>query len=193
MSTRIEKRCITRKGWARIEASAFAWRKLEGGQMEGVAGLLHLEKVKSPLVVTCAGQELTIVDNGYYWLQIGPQGENWWLTVMLSPKGEIIQYYFDITRSNVICGKKSYFEDLMLDVAALPDGRNVLLDMDELQQALEEHAIGRSEYALACRKAEEIMEGMPDNIGKLGDFCMKVFEELCKPELFTPCRDSLDG
>lgn len=187
VATRIEKRCITRKGWSRIETSAFAWTKLEKEGFWGVAGLLYLEKVKSPLVVTCADQKLTIADDGYYWLQLGPQGENWWLSVMFDPKREIIQYYFDITKSNVICGEESFFEDLMLDVAALPNGRNVLLDMDELRQALELHTICRSEFDLACRKAEEIRKGLPGNIGRLGVFCREIFEELCKPELFTPC------
>lgn len=186
MATRIEKRCITRKGWPRIEKSAFTWMKLEAEGFQGVAGLLYLEKVKSPLVVCCAEQELTIVEDGCYWLQLGPQGDNWWLSVMFNPQKEIIQYYFDITKSNVICGEESFFEDLMLDVVALPDGRNELLDMDELEVALESHAICREEYELACRKAEEIRKGLPEHIDRLGDFCMEVFGALCQPELHKP-------
>ncbi len=173
-----EKRFISRKGWQRVLKSSSAYMLMDYEPFHAVAGLLCLEKTSEPLVKTIFGRDIIIADDGYYWMQIAPQDENWWLTVMLDREKHIVQYYFDITKQNVLCGEESYFRDMFLDVAALPDGTVLLLDKDELDAALTEGVIGDDEYRLAVQTADMLMKEVPENIGRLERFSYNLFSDL---------------
>lgn len=174
MSCTVDKKYLSRDGWSRVVRSRFVCREIK----EGMAGLLYLEKVTKPLVTKCFADNFTIVDDGYYWMQIAPRDANWWLTVMLNERKEIVQYYFDITRTNVLRGRDSWFEDLMLDVVVLPDGTSVLLDQDELDMALEQGNITKAEHSLASRMATEIQMAFPVRFDELQGFVIKIRDEL---------------
>lgn len=140
--------------------------------------MLLLEKTRNPLETTLLRQKLIIADDGYLWMQIAPQNANWWLTVMFDESHELIQYYFDITKGNILCGEESRFYNLFLDVVALPDERAALLDRDELDEARSEGAVTENEYALACQTAAMLMREIPQNIGCLARFCRDMFDRL---------------
>lgn len=48
------------------------------------------------------------------------------------------------------------FDDLYLDVIALPNGQVEIIDGDELETALAAHVITRAQYELAWREAEAV-------------------------------------
>jgi hypothetical protein len=76
------------------------------------------------------GIPLTIVDRGYFWMQLAPKDKKYWLTVMLDAAGDIVSYYFDITDSNVLSGDgDSYFYDLYLDVVLLSSVKDSLIEL----------------------------------------------------------------
>ncbi|MEA4831236.1 MAG: DUF402 domain-containing protein [Oscillospiraceae bacterium] len=174
----IKTRYMARDDWSRIEERRSAYMEAEFFGIKGFAGLLCLDKVKAPLVKGVPGVDVKIVDNGFRWLQFAPKGEHWWLTVMADERGKIVQYYFDITKENVLCEESSYFYDLFLDVVALPDGTVVLLDKDELDAALSENIITENEYKLAINTADILIRKIPENIGHLEQFCYKLFDEM---------------
>ena len=179
---KVETKTLARANWGRILARRSAFGEVHTERMDAVAELLLLEKTAKPLVTTVLGQHLTIVDDGYAWLQVAPRGENWWLSVMFDADRNLIQYYFDVTRKNVLAGCDSYFEDLFLDVVALPTGKVTLLDEDELEQALAEGVITEAEAVLARETAARLLAGVPQNIKKLEAFCQRLLCEL-KPKL----------
>lgn len=174
----IEKKYISRKGWRCILKSSFSYKVFNSDYINGIAGLLRLEKIREPLVTTVLGQHLTIVDEGYLWMQIAPQGKNWWLSVMIDREKHIIQYYFDVTKENILHGAESYFLDLFLDVVALPDGTVALLDQDELDAALTEGVITEIDYNIAIDTADMLIKTIPSNIKSLEKFCNNLICEL---------------
>lgn len=51
---------------------------------------------------------------------------------------EIVEWYTDITRKNAVDENRNpYCDDLYLDVALLPDGSVLVLDENELKNALD--------------------------------------------------------
>lgn len=183
MSAEIKRRFIARSGWGRILRSRSAYRELASDAFTGIAGLLRFDEVKAPLTKnSIPGAAVKIVDDGYSWLQLAPKDAHWWLTVMFDGTGVIVQYYFDVTKENVLLGCCSYFLDMFLDIVALPDGRSVTLDRDELDEAAAEGLITAEEHAIALETADMLSSGLPRQLDRLGDFCTDLYVKMT-PEL----------
>ncbi len=176
----IKTKYIDRRGWRRITSRRDAYLELKTDGFTGTAGLLCMDAVTEPLNKTVSGKHVCLVDNGYCWMQIAPENEHWWLTVMLDNTGKIIQYYFDVTLENVVCGRDSLFRDLFLDVAAIPGGPMELLDKDELDEAFMEQSITGAEYRLAVETADMLMRELPERWEELHGFCRKIYQNLRK-------------
>ncbi len=164
--------------WERVTKSASACLPLDFPGLKGIARLFEIRQVTAPLIVTLFGKRTVMADRGFYWLQIGSENENWWLTVQYEADGQPIQYYFDVTKNNTICGEESYYSDLFIDVVLLPDGTIITLDADELEQALAEGLIYEDDYRLAVSVAEKIAAALPRERFRLAEFCDKIFAEL---------------
>lgn len=178
MSNKIERKYMSRSDWKRILRRETAYMDISSGDMRGEASLLHILKVTKPLAVFSIDRNITICDNGYYWLQLAFENKNWWLTVMFNPQSECFQYYIDITKQNIVDGDNSCFDDLMLDIIVQPDGRSSLLDMDELTEALAEGNISKDDYSLAIRTSEELLDGLKTEFYRLKDYCAELFSKL---------------
>ncbi len=174
----IKKKYLKRTGWLRIEEYRFAHSPFEYENFSGVCSLMELTKVKKPLIAEFRGETLKIVDDGYFWLQVAPRDENFWITVMYDGDGNLLQYYFDVTKENVICGEDSFFYDLFLDLVAVPDGRLIVLDEDELEAARTEDTVTEKEYSLAFETLEMLKKHIPENAERLNLFCLRQFEKL---------------
>lgn len=154
----LKRRTMAREEWPRLISREYAWRAVNAPGFDGEIGLIRILRVREPLFVKAGERELKIADDGYSWLQLAPRFHNWWLTIMLDPLGEIVEYYFDVTLKNVLTGDgRSYFIDMFLDVVALPGGGTWLLDEDELDQALAEGCITQPEYDAARATANALM------------------------------------
>ena len=175
---KIKTKPITRSDWPRVYRKAFVCETLSMPEFQGTAALLRLDEVHAPLIVHSCGERVTLVDNGYYWIQLAPQDEHWWLTAMLDPNGSLYQYYFDITLENRIAGSLSEFDDLFLDVVALPDGRCELLDQNELDEAFASGLITQLQYDMAHSQADMLISALPRRMGDLHAFCMQLFKKL---------------
>lgn len=168
---RIQHKTIGREDWPRILERETAYMPIDQPMLHGMACLLHLKKAKSPLVSNVFGDNMTILDNGYTWLQIAPAGANWWLSVMFDTAGRLVQYYFDVSINNHIDGESSTFDDLFLDVVMRADGAVILLDQDELDEALAEGVVTREQYDLAEKEAARLLQILPLRRAELERFC----------------------
>ncbi len=169
---------INKNNWARVTKKQCAFTNLK--EMDGVAYLIKIEEVKQPLEKYCLGELVKLADVGYYWLQIGLKDKNFWLTAMYDADGNFVQYYFDVTRKNVIQGEESYFEDLYLDVICLGDEKIEILDKDELDEALSEGSIDKIDYDFAVKTAEGIIASVLKNKSEYDKLCLKYFRLLKK-------------
>lgn len=174
----IQHKTIGREDWPRILERETAYKPVDTPNLRGMACLFHLKKAKSPLVSNVFGDEMTILDNDYTWLQIAPEGDNWWLSVMFDPAGNLVQYYFDVSINNCIDGERSTFDDLFLDVVMRADGAVLLLDQDELDEALAEGVITREQYDLAEKEAARLLQILPLRRNELEHFCCETHAAL---------------
>lgn len=174
----VKKKPISRNDWKRVSKKKIAFCEIK--EKEGVACLIQVQEITAPLIKNCFGKNVTLVDVGYYWLQLAFKNENVWLTVMFDEKGNFIQYYFDITRKNVIDGENSYFEDLFLDVIVQENDEIDVLDSNELELALEENVIKSEEFKLAHKIKGEIIENLLKKRDKCDRICVQYFNILKK-------------
>lgn len=99
------------------------------------------------------------LDSGYTWLEFYEYGTKNRLTAMYNANNEIIEWYYDVSKE---IGKDEkngipYEDDLYLDVIFMPDGSHIILDRDELDEALRAGKITKEEYDIAINEANRIV------------------------------------
>lgn len=176
----IQKKYMKKQNWKRVTEREYISNAIEEENIKGVASLLFIKKVEQPSVKEYKNNiTVKIADKNFYWLQLGIENENYWITAMYDENRKLIQYYIDITEKNVIDSKDdSYFYDLFLDIVILNTGEIILLDEDELEEALKEKAINYEQYELAYNKAKNIIKFVSKEKDKLEYFCNKYFNQL---------------
>lgn len=101
------------------------------------------------------------------------------LTAFYDDNCEIIEWYFDIAKK---IGKENeipYHEDLYLDVVVKPNGKIILLDEQELKEALKNLEITEQEYKMSYQEANNLIITLQEKIEQLKEFTDKylnVFE-----------------
>ena len=182
MAVEVVKKYLDRRDWTRITGKKFSWTGLDLPSFRGVAGLVTITGITSPAVFRNLGVDLTVADDGYSWLCLGPEGGHWWLTAMFDERGNLFQHYFDITRRNGMEGAASWFEDMMLDVVMFPDGEIGLLDREELDAALAAGNITPEEHRLALETGEELLASAPGRAEELNEFCRCLRKKLLEKQ-----------
>ena len=167
----IQHKTIAREDWPRILARETAYMPIDTPSLRGMACLFRLKKTKAPLISNVFGNDMTILDDDYTWLQIAPEGQHWWLSVMFDTTGRLVQYYFDVSINNHIDGDRSTFDDLFLDVVMRNDGAVILLDQDELDEALASSVITEAQYELSASVAAHLLDVLPGRREALERFC----------------------
>lgn len=117
-----------------------------------------------------------IVDNHYKLLEFYNYNAKIKLSAFYDKNNEIIEWYFDIANK---IGKENnipYEEDLYLDVVMEPNGKVILLDEEELKKALEKLEITKTQYKLAYKEANKLIELLKGNEVKLKKFTDKYLE-----------------
>ena len=115
-----------------------------------------LIKLKGPFVIS-SGK--TLMDDGYYIVEVVPHDENYGMRVYLDNNKKILQFYFDISLGNGVDEetKIPYYDDLFTDVT-ITDGEVAVLDEDELLEALNSGRISQEDFNLANRATEKLLE-----------------------------------
>lgn len=175
----IKTKYMSRSSWTRIIEREYSIIDVDENNLKGKAGLLHMKNVREPLTKFYGSNHITIVDNGYYWLQIGLENKNYWITAMYDNNEKLIQYYIDITKKNHVNNDNPCFDDLFIDVVILSNAEKFQLDIDELKQAFAEQVITKEEYDLAINEANYISTSILNNREEFDNFCYKYFN-LCK-------------
>lgn len=154
----------SRKDWYRVDKS---YTKLAKTTFEGidyyVAGT-YFEKINQRKVIKVEDRDVCILDNGYIWITIIPIGKNYAITMNFDDKGNILQWYFDITLENYLDERgMPHYKDLYIDVTYDISGKIETLDEDELKDALDIQDITQEEYDFAIREADYIKSILPDS------------------------------
>ena len=177
---KIKTRRMARDNWSRVIEREYTHAPFACGGLRGELGLLRFKGVTDPLKVMVGDKLTQVIGDGYYWLQIAPEGENWWLTAMFDPELRPLEYYIDVTLENVIDGADSHYRDLFLDVIVSPSGNACLADEDELDAALAEGVITKAQHLLSHTVADRLMAAFPSRINELERFCRESLRQLSR-------------
>ena len=125
-----------------------------------------------------------ILDVDYKWLEFYDYNSKIKLTAFYDENNKISEWYFDIARE---IGKENglpYEDDMYLDVLVTENGEIILLDEDELKEALDKMQIIKDEFENAYKEAYQLMERLQNKKQKLQSFTDKylrmMLEELAK-------------
>ncbi len=153
----MKRRYLHRKDWKRILKRDYKEMKIEDEDFNGYIALLTLIEVSEPLLIKYLDTEICIVNNHYSWLQQLPLDENFAITTMFDDKGEIIQWYIDITYQNGVEDRLPFMVDLYLDIIVLPTGEIIEKDQDELLEALQNHEITQQQFDFAYNIFNQVL------------------------------------
>jgi predicted RNA-binding protein associated with RNAse of E/G family len=140
----------------------------------GYVSLIKIEKVNQKITVDYEHSKTVLLDNGHMCLMFLPDNENWCVSAVYNTSNELIEWYFDITKQNSIDEEGNpYYDDLYLDIAVSPDFKIVILDEDELKEALESKVITKSDYDMAHHTCNKIIKDIITN----KDFLISFFDK----------------
>lgn len=146
--------------------------RVDEGNIKGYASLVIIDEVTRPRIV---GEGTCLYDNGYSELNFLPDDEHWQLSAIYDGNGEIIEWYFDITRKNSIDEEGNpYCDDLFLDAALMPDGRILIFDEDEIKDALDNGMIAQSEFDMAYGVLKRLKDDKILDVEYMKTLCSRV-------------------
>ena len=123
------------------------------------------------------------MDNNYKWLEFYDYNSKVKLTAIYDENNEIIEWYFDIARE---IGKEKdvpYEDDLYLDVVVTPEGEIILLDEEELKNALNRMEITEKEYKDTYKEANQLMDRLSNKKEELQEFTDKYLKLMMGEDL----------
>lgn len=125
----------------------------------GYISLIKVDKVKQKITVDYRQSDICLIDDGYKCLMFLPDSNNWCVSAVYNRVNEIIEWYFDMTKINSIDEYGNpFYDDLYLDIAVSPDFKVVILDEDELKEALESKEITETDYDMAHYTCDKIIK-----------------------------------
>jgi predicted RNA-binding protein associated with RNAse of E/G family len=145
-------------------------------ELGGAAAYIRAIEVTEALIVSLLGKEYRIMDKGVVWTLLIPKGADFALTTAYDDKGNIVQWYIDVIAGSGTEDGMVYYDDLYLDVVVLPDGGNILLDADELEEALAGGVITREQFDFAWAAASRLLDGLARDAAELRRLSDKALE-----------------
>ncbi|MBQ5771295.1 MAG: DUF402 domain-containing protein [Clostridia bacterium] len=167
-----KKKTMLRTEWRGIEERANASKIAYLPWGRARVGLLYMKRVDEPFFVKSFGKRIQITGEGYTWLQLAPETEHFWATVMFDEKGNLFQYYFDITYENHLDDNEgAWFYDMILDVVMRPGGDMVMLDRHELIDCLKSGTVSKELYDLAVMSEKQLIKDISGKETQIRKMC----------------------
>lgn len=113
--------------------------------------------------------DLCVMDNNYYVVEVVPKNENYALRVFFDDKKNPLEYYFDITKNNGLYENTNipFYDDLYLDITILHSNREIkILDEDELLEAFGNRDITYDELNMVYDIKDKLLCEINDNTNK---------------------------
>lgn len=184
-----KRKLMSKNDWKRVEEKIYFFENIDSSKLKffkanqkGVISIIKFTKIKDPLIKKFDNEYITLLNTGYYWLQIAFEDENFWITALFNSNKKLIQVYIDITEKNIILDEgKSYFIDLFLDIVILKDDI-LIFDESELEIALNQKVISKQNYLLAKNIKEKIVSFLKEENNKkmFIEYLIKEFDKIIK-------------
>ena len=123
-----------------------------------------LIKVDKKFIIS---DNLCVMDDGYYVLEVVPKYENYAMRLFLDNNKKPLEYYFDICKNSSLdpISLVPFYDDLYLDITVLNEQINIL-DEDELEKAIATNDITEEDYKLTMKIKEKLLNEIKNNSNK---------------------------
>lgn len=151
---------------------------------KGKVALIEIDRVEKKFIAKrLDGTNEIVIDNNYKIMTFFPEKGCYCMTVMYDNNSNLLQWYFDITKTNCEYDLEiPYGEDMYLDVVVLPNGDFYTLDEDDLKDALNEGIINKNEFDNAYVSMHNIEQMIKDDFEELKKFTEESFNLLIMKE-----------
>ena len=156
----------------------YTQRRIDNEYFNGYVCLVKIKNVEKPWLISDDGFNACILDENYEWLEIYPDNEKYAITVMYDDKQNIVEWYFDMIKSSGIENEVPYIDDLYLDLVIGSKGEMIVLDENELKEALNRNEITAEEFEMAYMTLEKLKNKYVENQGELIELTNKLFNEM---------------
>lgn len=166
-----------------ILSSDFKYIEENSKEYNGYISLLKINTVSKRCMVPRDNREDDcVLDNGYVWLQFYLFDKNYAINSIYNDKLEIVEWYFDIINSVSIENNIPFIEDMYLDVVVTNRGEVIVLDEDELQDALDNKIITLEQFNLALKTGKFLTDKYSNKheVDKLLEFTNSYLQSLLK-------------
>ena len=171
----MRKKDILGNGWLVNGFNFNSSMKKISGTNKGYSALIEFLPGTREIKDKVSGQAKNLSGNGYKWLIYHPLNECWVLTAIYDPMGNLLQWYFDLSRYNYIDENGiPCRDDIYLDLILLPNGHAITKDAGELQEALDKGVITSCDYNHAYKIRDHILSSKWMDIDMLTEFCNKL-------------------
>lgn len=151
-------------------------KRVDKEYFRGYVSLVKIKGIEEPWIIHDKDYTGCILDENYEWLEIYPDNEKYAITAMYDDKSNVVEWYFDMIKDSGVENGIPYINDLYLDLVIRANGNQVVLDEDELQDALDEKDITEEDFYMAY----ETLEIIKDKYGKNFNDLTTLTDELYK-------------
>lgn len=141
--------------------------KVEEPFFDGYACFLKLQNIEKPLFFNDGVNEFCIKDNDYEWIEVYPTNGKYAITIIYDDKGNLVEWYFDISKKIGLENGVPYEDDLYLDMIITPAGKEIVVDEDELLEAKQKGDITQEDVTNAYKTLKELENKYANNIDEL--------------------------
>lgn len=144
--------------------------RIESDYFTGYVCYIKLKNIEKPLVVNNGLETICIKDNNYEWFELYPDNGKYALTIMFDDDNKLIEWYFDISKKIGLENGIPYEDDLYLDMIITPEGKQIVIDEDELLSAEKSGDITNEDVDDAYKTLDYLKEKFVNNFNELKEF-----------------------
>lgn len=124
-----------------------------------------INSIDEQYIESHSGQDICLLDVGYYIVEYIPLNENYCVRVFLNKEKEVLLYYLDVTKENNIEDGKPFYYDLYLDITIdiLVDKAVSIWDEDELKEAVDSGIVSEEDMIMAYKVMNSLLEEIFNN------------------------------
>lgn len=165
-----------KRRYANIIGADYTQKRIDEEYFKGYVCNLKFKDISNPLIIKNDIREFCIKDNDYEWFEVYPDNANYAITIMFDDKLNLIEWYFDIAKEVGIENNIPYEDDLYLDMIIMPNGQKLVLDEEELINALNKGKILQSDVDLAYQTLKQLEAQYVNNF----DYLVKLTNKFCE-------------
>ena len=165
-----------KRRYANIVGADYTQKRIDEEYFKGYVCNLKFKDISNPLIIKNEVREFCIKDNDYEWFEVYPDNANYAITIMFDDNQNLIEWYFDIAKEVGIENNIPYEDDLYLDMIIMPNGQKLVLDEEELIDALNKGEILQSDVDLAYQTLKQLEFQYVNNF----DYLVKLTNKFCE-------------